>query len=84
MTKEEAIKMLQDNIADGDNVFVTAWSFDVHPTWADEFTRDDWNFAVTAMEGRHGEYIDERIADEFQYLMSANRVQWEIQNDLQS
>ncbi len=73
MTKEQAIKMLQDNIADGENIFISAWSFDVHPTWSDEFTRDDWNFAVNAMEGRFGEYTDEQIASELSMLMEQNR-----------
>lgn len=73
MTKEEAIKMLQDNIKDGENIFISVWSFDVHPTWSDEFTRDDWNFAVNAMEGRFGEYTDEQIASELSLLMEQNR-----------
>ncbi len=73
MTKEEAIKVLQDNIKDGENIFISLWSFDVHPTWSDEFTRKDWNSAVSAMEGRYGEYIDERIAEEFDTLLRASR-----------
>lgn len=82
MTKEQAIKMLQDNIADGENIFISVWSFDVHPTWSDEFTREDWNYAVSAMEGRQGEYVDERIADELNYAMLLNRNAWEAENAL--
>lgn len=82
MTKEEVIKVIQDNIADGENIFVSLWSFDVHPTWSTEFTRDDWNFAVSQMEGRWGEYVDEQVSAEMDLLMTKHREDV-IQRDLQ-
>lgn len=79
MNKQDAIKMIQENIKDDENIFISVWSFDVHPTWSADFTKADWDFAVRSMEGKYGEQTDEQIAVDLDWLMTAHREKGEKQ-----
>lgn len=73
MQKQQVIKMIESYIDDNENVFVSLWSFDSHPSWNKEFTKEDWDFVVGQMEGRFGEKLDESIAYDIQWLLEASK-----------